>query len=248
MRWLLMAALAALAVAGSGCVHMHMDTVIDADGGGTCTVTYAIGRDVADAVAALNELGAGPTTERLPSLDGLSREAVARICATHGVTLVDHRYLGDAAGERLALSLSFADVADLSAVLDELGDDGGSDIMRIDRNADGSYTLRAAPAPPGGAGAPDNSTDRRPPATVDELERMQRSMPHLGVLMAHLDELDVLMTITVPGDVISSNAMEVEGRTSIWNVNAANVGHADAGGMDPVITFSGDGVSIGKGD
>ena len=247
MRLLLLPALALLAWTTSGCVHMHMETVIDPDGGGACTVSYAIGREVADAVAALNALGAGPATERLPSLDGLGRDEVARICAAHGVTLVDHRYTGAAAGQRLDLALAFDDVGALSAVLAGLGDGGGG-VMRIDANDDGTYTLRTAPAAPEADGEPPAPADRRPPASADEMGRMQRSMPHLGVLMAHLDELDVLMTITVPGDVIHSNAMEVEGRTSIWSVNAANVGHATGGGMDPVIRFAGDGVTIGSRD
>ena len=234
MRLLLLPALALLAWTASGCVHMHMATVIDPDGGGACTVSYAIGREVADAVAALNALGAGPVAERLPALDSLGRDEVARICAAHGVTLVEHRDTGTATGRRLDLRLSFDDVGALSAVLAGLGYGGGA--IRIDANDDGSYSLRTAPADP------------PPPASADEMGRMQRSMPHLGVLMAHLDELDVLMTITVPGDVIHSNAMEVEGRTSIWSVNAANVGHATGGGMDPVIRFAGDGVAIGSRD
>ena len=52
-------------------------------------------------------------------------------------------------------------------------------------------------------------------------------MQYFGVLMSHMQELDVRLTVAVPGDVINSNAMEVEGRTSIWAINAANMMDAE---------------------
>ena len=62
--------------------------------------------------------------------------------------------------------------------------------------------------------------------------------------MQHMAELDIRMAITVPGEIISSNAMAVEGRTSIWALNAANMMQAEDTDMDPVIIFASDGLKI----
>ena len=66
---------------------------------------------------------------------------------------------------------------------------------------------------------------------------------HFAVLLKHVGELDVRRTITVPGEVISSNAREVEGRTSIWAINASNM-MSQSQDMTPEIVFSGAGLKI----
>jgi len=57
-------------------------------------------------------------------------------------------------------------------------------------------------------------------------------------------ELDVKFTITVPGEVIESNAPTVEGNTSIWAINASNMMSQQGADMEPVITFSSKGLKI----
>ncbi len=58
-----------------------------------------------------------------------------------------------------------------------------------------------------------------------------------------MGELDISMKMTVPGDIIESNAPTVEGRTSIWNIDSSNMmsGNTD---MEPNIVFSGKGLKI----
>ena len=58
-----------------------------------------------------------------------------------------------------------------------------------------------------------------------------------------MSDLDILMKITVPGDVIESNAPQVDGRTSIWKIDSSNM-MEQQGELEPVITFSGKGVKI----
>ena len=48
---------------------------------------------------------------------------------------------------------------------------------------------------------------------------------------------------TVPGDVVSSNAPTVEGRTSIWSIDQSNMMQQDQD-MDPEIVFSGKGLKL----
>ena len=66
----------------------------------------------------------------------------------------------------------------------------------------------------------------------------------MSKLMASMNELDVRMEITVPGDILSSSAPTVEGRTSVWAINAANMMEAQNMSTDPEITFSKEGVHI----
>ena len=65
-----------------------------------------------------------------------------------------------------------------------------------------------------------------------------------GKLMGAVAELDVRMTITVPGEIIESNAPTVEGNTSIWAINASNMMEQQDQDMEPVITFSSKGLKI----
>jgi hypothetical protein len=72
---------------------------------------------------------------------------------------------------------------------------------------------------------------------------MQKSMEIMGKLMASASQLDVAMRITVPGEVVSNNAMRQEGNTLIWEINSSNMMTA-GGGMEPEIVFSGKGLKI----
>ena len=65
----------------------------------------------------------------------------------------------------------------------------------------------------------------------------------MGKLMGAMSELDISMKITVPGDIINSNAPLVEGRTSIWTINQSNMMSSNQD-MEPVITFSAKGLKL----
>ena len=60
------------------------------------------------------------------------------------------------------------------------------------------------------------------PAEMDP-EMMGKQMELMGKLMSSLSELEVVMQITVPGDIVSSNAPIVEGRTSTWRIDQTNM-------------------------
>jgi len=55
--------------------------------------------------------------------------------------------------------------------------------------------------------------------------------------------MDVRLEITVPGDIVSSNAPQTEGRTSIWSINSSNMMTAGQN-TEPEIVFSGKGLKI----
>jgi len=244
MRKLLTAALLVALGLLTGCVKMHMETVIEADGSGTCAVTYAMGREVADAIAELTELNpdAMGEDEEIPSFADMTREKMEQACGEAGVKLVGHEYTDDASGNRLTMTIAFTDVTQLSSALNGIGHDGGDGQERLGifRADDGNFVLKSVSV------AAEPTADEAPaePAeeAADNAANMQQAMQYMGVLMAHVNELDMRLAFTVPGDVISSNAPEVEGRTSIWTVNAANM--MDQPDLEPEIVFASKGLKL----
>ncbi len=238
---------------GTGCMQMHMDTDIGSDGSGTATVSFSMSREVADALAKLEELGGdgiGSDETDMPDFDELDRATVEAACKESGVKLKDFSQTDDATGKSVRMEVAFADVTQLSRFLEATTADESEetrDELRIEKLDDGNYRLKAVtvdlPAPTEDTG--DMAEEDVDAGSMDDgMANMQESMQYMGVLMSKMNELDVRMTITVPGEIISSNAMEVEGRTSIWAINAANMMQAQDVEMEPDIVFSGKGVSI----
>ena len=229
----------AIALLSNGCMKVHIDTVIVADGSGTAAVSFGMNRQVADAVARLGDLDDGGGDEQdLAALTDLDRDELAAACAEAGVRVVSHAFTDDITGVTFELELSFDRVADLSHALSTLSSDAvarpGEELRIIHTEAD-EYLLANAAIE--GAEIPEPAADANRPSSPEFLMNFM-------VLLDHVDELDIRRTITVPGEVISSNAREVEGRTSIWVINAANMLEEDDSGLDPHIVFAAEGVEI----
>ncbi len=254
-------ALAVLAMTlGTGCMQIHIDTDIGPDGSGTATISYQVSREVADALAKLEEAGgAGGMTGDIgetPALDDLDRERVDAAASDSGVEVEEFTRTDDASGQSLRIVVAFDHLDELSAFLNSTtASDAGEDTrdeLRIARTDDGNFLLHTVSVPVPESERTDAAADTGPegdagdaPGGVDEMAQMQDSMQYVGVLMGAMDQLDVRMTFTVPGEVLSSNAMEVDGRTSIWAINAANMMQAQQGmEMEPEIVFSSEGLSL----
>jgi hypothetical protein len=243
MRKILLAILAVAVFLLGGCIKMHMETDIAADGSGTCTISYGMPRDVADAVQKLSTMdNSGMGNEDMPALEDMQREEVEKACKEAGVELIKHEFVDDETGVHLTMTLGFESVGQFSEVLESVVGGSSSERLGIFRNAEGQYVLKSVAVP--GDEEEDEEVEETEVTESQDMAEMQEAMQVMGVLMQHMAELDIRMAITVPGDVISSNAMEVEGRTSIWALNAANMMQAEETDMDPVIVFASDGVKI----
>jgi sugar phosphate isomerase/epimerase len=230
----------------TGCMKMHLETVIDQDGSGTTTLTYAMSTEVAAAFSKMDAAGGSGLEGGPPALSEMSREQMEEICRQAGIKLVSHDYQDDGKNVSLTMKLGFSDLASLSRAMNVInGSAAGSEqeMLAIESTGDGNYVLRTVKVP--GAAADENDEDLEEAlADMSDMADMQESMAAMSTLMAHLGDLDVRMAITVPGDVIHSNAMEVEGRTSIWTINAANMMQAEGLDMSPEIRFSGQGLKL----
>ncbi len=242
----LLASILVLAVALlGGCMKVHLETNIEKDGSGTCTIEYGMAREVADAMDKLQEMdsesmGGGD----MPDFSDMKRAEMEETCQAAGVKLIDHQYADDAEGRKLTMTFGFDDVAKLSQVLNSVTEgDGDGGHLGIFEAEDGNFILQTV-AGEAQADGDDEDEDMDDPMGQDSPADMQATMQYMGVLMSHISDMDIRMAITVPGDIISSNAMEVDGRTSIWAINAANMMQAEEMDMEPSIIFSSKGLKI----
>jgi hypothetical protein len=246
MKFFWLVVILAASTLSTGCMQMHMDTVIEDDGSGTSTVKFSVGREVADALAKLSDIdpAAMGSGESMPDLGNLREADVKAACKEAGVELVSHEYVDDANGQRLTMTIAFRDVADLSRALNGIDADSGSQDQRlfIEAVEGGNFALRSESAPRADDAEEETGSGDAP--DTQDMAKMQDAMQSFGVLMSHMNEMDVRMAVTVPGDVISSNAPKVEGRTSIWAVDASNMMQAQDMDMDPEIVFSGKGLKL----
>jgi hypothetical protein len=231
----------------AGCVKMHMDTIIEKDGSGTCTISYGTSRAVSDALSNMEAAGGNAPLDANPLLpQDMSRSHIEELCRETGIALLDHRFIDDQDEVGLTMRLGFDDITDLSHFLNIMsGAASGSEVEQIGifDEGDGQLVLKTETIE---AVAPEPYDEDGDDLMDDDLdmESMQDAFESMSVLMAHLQELDMRMTITVPGKVIHSNAMEVEERTSIWSFNAANMMQAADFDVQPLIRFEGEGISI----
>jgi hypothetical protein len=222
----------------AGCVTFHSSLVIGPDGSGTCTVDYSVSESVKQALAESGSLGG--EGKDMPSIEDFDRTEMEKRAKENGVTISSFEHKTVDGRESLAISMKFKDVTGLSRVMRTAGGDNG--VMAILRNADGNYVLTSIPDPNPPAAEPEKAAAEEETAAAPE--DPAKAMEVMGKLMQSINELDVRMEITVPGDVLSSSAPAVEGRTSVWAINAANMMEAQNMTMEPEITFSKAGVNI----
>lgn len=252
MRPLLFLMLAPALILCAGCLKMHMDTVMEKDGSGTCTISTGTSREVFEALSKMEAASGGKGFDAFPMLPReMSRSHMEAVCRQAGVELLDHRIQEDADHVGWTMTVRFDDIGRLSAFQNAMsGSAGDAEIERLGilEAGDGDYVLTVVTVPgmspdPGD----DDDDDDLDDDMLDDLYDMggiQHAMESVGTLMSRIGELDVRLSITVPGDVIHSNAMEVEGRTSIWTLNAANMMHFETADIQPEIRFSGKGLDL----
>jgi hypothetical protein len=148
--------------------------------------------------------------------------------------------------ETLNIILAFEDLKGLSFVMGRIMGEGGGGGMGIFDAGDGNLVLRQAEYDfPDESEAEEEEAGAPTPEDMQNMDpqKMQKQMEIMGKLMGAMAELDVSFKITVPGDIVSSNAPETEGRTSVWAINSSNMMTMDQD-MDPEIVFSGKGLKI----
>ncbi len=246
-------ALAALSL--TGCIQAHSDTVIEKDGSGTATLTMSMSPSVVEAIRDMEELGMNQGQDmEVPKFDEINKDDLVKATKDHGVKITKFEKGTIEGREKLDITMDFEDLKSLSFVMGKLMGGNPGDGMGIYETADGNFVLKEAhydfpPEPTGeveeSESAPEAETEGdTEKSTLTDEEKSQKQMELYGKMMGAMAELDVRLTITVPGEIIESNAPTVEGNTSIWAINAGNMMDQQGQDMEPVITFSSKGLKI----
>lgn len=243
MKKLGLLAIVVLVAALAGCVQIKMATDIAKDGSGTYTMTYSVSQEVEQTLTELSALGGEMAAEmdEAPDFADFDRDEFAAKIGKHGVKLVS--YANDVVDGRrnVELKLSYPDLESFS---EGVGGTIGGSGLKIIKHGDGNYELTSYELP-----TPEKSDAVKDAAQEDMNAAMQnaaKSMELMGRLMAHISEMSMAVAITLPGDIVESNAHRVEGRTCIWEINANNMMQAE--GMEPRVVFSGKGLSLKTAD
>lgn len=249
----MLAIVALAATALTGCVQMNSDTIIEKDGSGTATMKMSLSPGMADAMKEMEDLGMNEGQDMdVPEFDKINKSELEKVAKGHGVKIT--KFEKDTADGNMMvdIALAFKDLEGLSYVMGKIMGDDPGDGMGIYETADGNFVLKKAvydfpeePAEDEEEVEAENelSTGSDASALTDE-EKAQKQMALMGKMMGAMGELDIKFTITVPGEIIESNAPTVEGNTSIWAINAGNMMSQQDNDMEPVITFSSKGLKI----
>ena len=239
----LVALLAVSLLMVGGCMKIHTDTTIEKDGSGTATLHFSMAKEVAEAMEELSDMPNSQMDDAPPSPTAITKDEVEKAAAKYGVKVKRFEKLTDADRDGFEMELAFKRLEDLSHVLAGVLW-GGEEGLGLFSTSDGNFLLTSAKLDlPDDESEPETEAGEEVNPEDMSQEDMEKSMAVMQKMMAHMNDLDILMKITVPGDVIESNAPQVDGRTSVWKIDPTNM-MEQQGELEPVITFSGKGLKI----
>ena len=234
----------------SGCIQMHSTTVIDKDGSGNATFQLSLSEGVGAAMKEMKAMGGdmgGGQSMDFPAFDEIDKAQLEKAAKEHGVTIKKFSRDPINGREALSIEMSFKDLKGFSYMMNKVMGDGPNEGgMGIFETDDGNYVLRSTTYEyPEEAAAEEAAESESSESEQESMnpDMMGKQMEVMGKLMASMGELEIRMEITVPGDIIATNAPQQEGRTSIWAVDSSNM-MTQQENMEPEITFSGKGLKI----
>jgi hypothetical protein len=238
-------ALAILALAGlGGCVQFHSDLVLEKDGSGTMTMTFSMSEEMLEAMESMQDMPGGQGPDG-PSADMLERDQLEKMAKHYGVKIQDYQDSVVDGRKTTKVVLAFDDYAKAACLMTSMSSDSEESLVLV-KLASGDYALRNGtpdcPEPPAEMEAEAEESAAAEPGEADP-EAMGKAMEAMGKMMAAMSEMELVMTVSVPGDVVSTNAHETDGHTVTWRINAENM-MAMQGGFEPEVVFSGQGLKL----
>lgn len=184
--WLKLAIAAFMVVGLSGCgLRAWVDVDITDDSSGTVTLQLQSDRELREGLATFS-----------PDSDVVGELSTA--LAEQGWDIQD--VAPDGEWEGVVATKSFADFAELSGLLDEATQSGGSSFLVVE--TDGAYRLSAELGPPG----------------ADE------NQAQLFAEAADVVDLDGRLTVSFPGEVTAANGdIQSDGSTVVWNYDESSI-------------------------
>ena len=233
-RVILALPLAIALLAPAGCVQFRTDVTIDGKGGGTAKVSMSVADDVLAARTELDKLGGDVMGLALPDYATITRAYLEKRGAGRGVTVTQFNKAGSGGRQTLECTLAFTDLKGVSWALNDVAAALGGSGLGLARGDGGNLVLRARQY--------DFPAAAKKPAPAPTGEAARRQAELATTLIGAIGELDISLNVTVPGDIVRSNAPQVSGRTSTWVINAGNMMNQQD--VNPEIVFSGAGLAI----
>lgn len=249
MKKLMLAAVALMAaIALSGCIKVNSVTDIKADGSGSAIIEFGVSQSVAEAIEEMQEIDPGNDDMEMPDFEDMDRGYLDKVGKMYGARVTSYEMSDKDGAIGVKIAFDFDNLRAMSAMMGAAVNEDPSDGLGIYDAGDGNYVLKRAYYEfPDFPVQEDDEDEADEPAGESDAEmdpaQMGKQMELMGKLMGAMSELDVRMSITVPGDIIATNAPAREGRTSVWTINSSNMMTAGMD-MEPEITFSGKGLKI----
>jgi len=251
-KLLLLATTILAAVNLTGCVIFHSTTEIKGDGSGVAELTMSMSPSVQEAIKELQAMDMPQSQAKdmdFPMMSDLDKSAIEKAAKGHGVKVKKFDKATADGRETMTIVLAFDDLKGFSYVMSHvMGEGNSNEGIGIFDAGDGNYVLKSAEydfpdVVEEKEEESDEATSMEDLANIDPAQ-MQKQMEIMGKLMGSMGELDVSMKVTVPGDIVKTNAPETDGRTSIWTVNSSNMMSMDENSMEPEIVFSAIGLKL----
>ena len=238
-RWI---PLLAAVLAMSGCIKVDQTLSLNPDGSGTLEMVYGMSEQTIAQLEAMEQMAAGMNQEGMEvevesdsPLD-FDEEEIRKQFAEEqlqGVELLEVSSQSREGWKYMQVKMAFDDLASLEKT--EFFEDSG---LRMTRNAEGNYVLaqRLGSADmdmPGSQSGPGGGSG------MDE--QMMQGMASMFA------GLRVVMTVVAPGQVIESNATQVEGNRASWiyDIDEDPQILSKLGGREEMrLVFSGEGLDL----
>ena len=241
-RFILCTAMLALAFLATGCIQAKWDTVIEKDGSGTMEMTMSLSKVLTESMDDLKAMNQDDEMDGLDELLDADKGELEKKLKPYGVKVTKFENKIVDGRKTVEVSYEFKDLEGLSRAMGSMGGGGDGEGLAVFDNGDGTYTLGTYDY-----GWPAEEEDEEEEAAEKspemDPEMMGKQMEIMGKLMGAMAELDVSMTLVVPGDIVETNAPQQEGRKSIWTINSSNMMTMDQD-MTPHVTFKASGLKM----
>lgn len=201
----------AAVLALAGCIKVDQTLTIEPDGSGTLDMTYGLSEQTLGQLEAMEQMAAdmkqqGADVESGSPLDfdeaKIRKEFAEK--GVEGVELLDVSSETRDGWKYMRVKMAFDDLDSLNET--ELFEDSG---FALAKNAQGNYVLTQKLGS-GDTGMPGAQGQGEPGQSPAEDEKMMQAMT------AMMAGLRIALTVNAPGEIIESNAMQVEGKRASW--------------------------------
>lgn len=233
----LMVATLMMATLFTGCIKIKMETKLKKDGSGKGKVELTVIPKITKALEEVKDIPTMPETP-IGNMANLDEDTLKEQIKGRDVKIKKFKNEIKDGSRKIKIEMDFKNLEDYSFVLSTIFDEPGSGLGVFDAG-DGNLRLKDAEYK---IPAPDPAAEEEELVNPND-EAMEVYLELMPLINSTMGEVEVINIITVPGDVIESDATEIDGRTCTWTLDFATI-RSDKDALKPNIVFSGKGMKI----